>query len=233
LDDLDIHQFILNLIFGNTLGIYYFVFVLFYLYAFSLLLRRIPNRWVLVFWGASLILLLLFVKKPYPENLSFFQLLRHPFFHLFSYLTGWIYSLHYQRINSLIKRNMTFLLITLVLLDAVIFIGTGMNGERLNSFPMLMQFHIYLFVALLLTIGTKPTKHQEVVLKISSYSYGIYLLHFPIVRSCQFFLYPDKSGDYSFPYAFVSWIVGLSVSMIIIVAIRKILGRHSVYLVGC
>jgi membrane-bound acyltransferase YfiQ involved in biofilm formation len=87
-------------------------------------------------------------------------------------------------------------------------------------------------IALLLIIGIKTTKYQKQIQFFSNYSYGIYLLHFPIVRSCQL-LYPEIAADYSFWYAFVSWSAGISISVFIIFAIKKITRRYSVYLVGC
>jgi len=232
LEDLNIHQFMLNLIFGNTLGIYYFIFVLFYLYAFSLLLRLTPNRWVLAIWMTSFILLALFVKKICPQNLSFFQLLRHPSFHLFSYLTGWVVALYYEKIFSAARKHFAAFFLTFLFLAVVVLIWTRTGGGSFDSSPIFGQFYIYLFMGLLFIVGTKPATHQGVIQKLSDYSYGIYLLHFPVVQGCQL-LYPEHSQDFSFPHSLVSWIAGIFVSLLIIAAIKKIAGRGSVYLVGC
>jgi surface polysaccharide O-acyltransferase-like enzyme len=231
LENLDAKQLIFNLIFGNTLGIYYFIFVLLYLYAFSLILRRIPDKWVLVIWGISFFLLLFFVKNIFLHGHSFFVLFRHPSFHLFSYLTGWIFSLYYQKVTSIVRQHLTVLFLTFIIVDMALLAFTRMDGRDFNSFPILAQFHIYIFIVLLLILGMKTVKYQPIIHFFSNHSYGIYLLHFPIVRSCQL-LYPEIAVDYSFRYAFVAWLAGVSISVFIIFAIKKLSGRYSVYLVG-
>lgn len=232
LENLDIKQLIFNLVFGNTVGIYYFIFVLFYLYAFSIILRHIPDRWILVIWGASFILLLLFVNRIFWDGQSLFVLFRHPSFHLFSYLTGWIFYLHYQKIITVVKKHLAVFMLTVIISDIILLAFTRMDGGSFNSFPVLAQFHIYFCIIFLLILGIKNTNNQKVTQFLSDYSYGIYLLHFPVVRGCQLF-YPEIAADYSFWYAFVSWSAGLLISIFIIFAIKKITGRYSVHLVGC
>jgi surface polysaccharide O-acyltransferase-like enzyme len=232
LENLDAKQLIFNLVFGNTLGIYYFIFVLLYLYAFSLILRHIPDKWVLVIWGISIFLTLFFVKKVVLQGYSLFVLFRHPFFHCLSYLTGWIFFLYYQKITSIVKQHLTVIFLTFIILDIALLTFSRMNGGSFNLFPILTQFHIYICITLLLILGIKTTKYQKIIQFFSDYSYGIYLLHFPIVRSCQLF-YPEIAADFSFSYAFVSWSAGVSISVFIIFAIKKIAGRYSIYLVGC
>ncbi len=232
LEHLAAKQLIFNLIFGNTLAIYYFIFVLFYLYAFSLFLRRIPDKWVLVIWGISIFLTLLFVKQVILQGSSLFIIFRHPFIHCLSYLSGWVFFLYYQKITSIVKQHLTIVFFTLIILDIMLLTFTRIDGGSFDSFPILTQLYIYMCIALLLVIGIKTTKYQKIIQFFSNYSYGIYLLHFPIVRSCQL-LYPEIAADYSFKYAFVSWSAGVSISVFIIFVIKKITGRYSVYLVGC
>lgn len=231
LENLNAKQLIFNLIFGNTLGIYYFIFVLFYLYAFSLILRRIQNKWVLAIWTASFFLLLFFVKNIFLHGHSLFVLFRHPSFHLFSYLTGWIFFVYYQKITSIVRQHLTVFFLTFIILDIVLLTFSRMGGGNFNSFPILAQFHIYICITLLLILGMKGTKYKQIIQFFSNWSYGIYLLHFPVVRGCQL-LYPEITADYSFWYAFVSWSAGVSISVFIIYVIKKITGRYSIYLVG-
>lgn len=231
LADLDAQQLLFNLAFGNTLGIYYFVFVLFYLYLFSLLLRRIDAMWVLVMWGASFLLLLFFVEKVVFQGHSLLVLFRHPYFHLFSYLSGWVYCLYRTQIISMVKSRLLLIMITILMFDIVNFLFAGMHGGSFVPSLLLTQLHIYLFIALLLLIGIKTIKFQKTIQFFSNCSFGIYLLHFPIVRSCQL-VYPEIAADYSFWYAFIAWFTGVSISVLLILAIKKIAGRYSVHLVG-
>ena len=232
LENLDAGQLIHNLVFGDTLGIYFFVFVLFYLFAASLVLRHIPDKWVLGLWGISALLLLLFVKVLVGYGMSFFLLLRHPFLHLFAYLSGWVFSLHYEKICSCLKKYRVGVVYGGIILVAVVLVYTRMGGNHFSSFPILTQFFIYACLTVLITVGMWMTKFQGGIQFVSNCSYGIYLLHFPIVRACQS-VYPEISIDYSFVYAFVSWIVGTAGSILIIFIVQKLSGRYSRYLIGC
>jgi peptidoglycan/LPS O-acetylase OafA/YrhL len=232
LKNLDAGQLIYNLIFGNTFGIYYYVSVLLYLYAASLVLRHVSDKWVLGLWGIAALLLLLFVKVLVGYGMSFFLMLRHPFFHLFAYLSGWVFSLHYEAIGSFLKKRRFGVVGGGSALVVIILVYTRLYGNHFSSFPILTQFFIYACLTVLITVGMWMTKFQGGIQFVSNCSYGIYLLHFPIVRACQS-VYPEISIDYSFVYAFVSWIVGTAGSILIIFIVQKLSGRYSRYLIGC
>jgi peptidoglycan/LPS O-acetylase OafA/YrhL len=232
LKNLDAGQLIYNLIFGNTLGIYFFVFVLFYLFTGSLVLRHVHGKWVLGLWGLSALLLLVFVKGLVGYGMSFFLMLRHPFFHLFAYMSGWVFSLYYETVESFLKQYRVGVICGGVVLVAIILVFTRMGGNHFSSFPILTQFYIYTCVTLLITVGISLGKFQGAIQFVSNASYGIYLLHFPIVRACQS-VYPELSVNYSFVYAFVSWCVGIAGSICLIYVVRKLSGRYSRYLIGC
>lgn len=232
LEDLGAKQLLYNLMFGNTVGIYYFIFVLFYLYSFSLFLRLISRNSVFVIWGLSLLLLLLFVKILILEGYSFFALLRHPFFHSFSYLSGYVYCLYYRNIRAFLKNHIITFMFILSLLDTTLIAITRVNGKSFSSYPIITQLHIYIFICLLIIVGINSTKFTSIIRLLSNYSYGIFLLHFPIVRGCQLF-YPEIATDYSFSYAFISWFAGVSISILLILVIRKVAGSYAKYIVGC
>ncbi|MHB8138224.1 MAG: acyltransferase family protein [Smithellaceae bacterium] len=233
LKNLDAGGLIYNLVFGNTLGIYYYVFVLFYLFAGSLVLRHVPGKWVLGLWGLSALLLLAFVKGWIGFGMSsMFMIFRHPFFHLFAYLSGWVFSLYYETAGSLLKQYRAGVICGGIVLVAIILVFTRMGGNHFSSFPILTQLYIYICITLLITAGMWIHKFQAGIRFFSNASYGIYLLHFPIVRACQS-AYPEISVDYSFVYAFVSWCVGIAGSILIIFMVQKLSGRYSRYLVGC
>jgi peptidoglycan/LPS O-acetylase OafA/YrhL len=233
LKNLDAGQLIYNLIFGNTLGIYYYVFVLFYLFAGSLVLRHMPGKWVLGLWGLSALLLLAFVKGLIGFGMSsMFLIFRHPFFHLFAYMSGWVFSLYYETVGSLLKQYRVGVICGSVVLVAIILVFTRMGGNHFSSFPILTQFYIYTCVTLLITAGMWIHKFQVGIRFISNASYGIYLLHFPVVRACQS-VYPEISAGYSFVYAFVAWCAAIAGSILIIFMVQKLSGRYSRYLIGC
>lgn len=233
LENLSPGQLAYNLIFGDTVGIYYFVFVIFYLFAGSFLLRHVPPKWVFVLWGLSAILLILFVKVwRFGEGTSFFLFLRHPFFHLFAYLSGWTYALHYERAGSFLKKYGAAVFCIGMALMLTILVYTRVDNNNFNSYPILAQLYIYTCIMLLSVAGMRNRTFQGGIHFISDRSYGIFLLHFPFVRACQL-VYPEISAHYSFVYAFISWCGGIAGSLLIIFIVQKLSGRYSKYLVGC
>jgi len=232
LENLDARQLIFNLFFGSTLGIYYFVFVLLYLYIFSLVLRKIPDKWILVIWGISICLTLVFAIKVFTPDYPFFRYVRHPFVHSLPYLTGWIFFLYYEAISEFVKKNVRVIVFTCIILDVIILAYSRMDGGCLISFPTLTQFQIYISIALLLIIGMTTMKLQKGIQFVSDCSYGIYLLHFPIVRACQL-VFPEGFQNYSFMFAFLAWCAGTAGSILLIYGVRKLSGQNSRYLVGC
>jgi peptidoglycan/LPS O-acetylase OafA/YrhL len=232
LENLHASLLIRNLIFCDTLGIYYYIFVLLYLFAFALVFRKMPDKWVLALWGLSALLLLAFVKGQIGFAMSsMFLIIRHPCFHLFGFLSGWVFSLYYKPVGSLLRQYPKQLICGGLFLIVAILGYTRMNGN-FSSFPVLTQVFIYTWIAVLVTAGMKAAKLQGAVQFISNCSYGIYLLHLPVVRACQSF-YPELSSDYTFGVALVSWCGGLAGSILIIRIVQKISGPYSRYLVGC
>jgi len=232
LENLNASLLIHNLIFCDTLRIYYYIFVLLYLFAGGLFLRKLPDKWTLALWGLSALLLIAFVKGRIGFATSSMSLIfRHPCFHLFGFLSGWVFSLYYQPVGSFLKQYRTRLISGGLLLTAAVLVYTRMNGN-FASFPILTQVFIYTWMTVLVTAGMQETKLQGVIVFISNCSYGIYLLHLPIVRACQSF-YPAWSADYSFIPELVSWCSGLAGSILIIRVAQKICGPNSRYLIGC
>jgi len=234
LKDLDAGLLVYNLIIGDTLGAYWFVFVLLYLFAGSLVLRLIPDRWVWGLWGLSALLLLFFVKVWAVGGMSFTLFIRHPFFYLFDYLSGWIFSLKYESISLFLKKHGAAIFFSgIVPASAFLFlIITRIDGYNFFSFPILTQLYICLCITLLIIAGMRITKFQGMIQFVSNRSYGIYLLHFPIICACHS-VYSEWPVDYSPLYASVSWCVGLAGSILIIFIIQKLSGRYSKYLIGC
>src|SRR5690606_38172819 len=152
---------------------------------------------------------------------SMFLIFRHPFFHLFAYMSGWVFSLYYETTGSLLKQYRVGVICVGAVLVAISLVLTRIGDNHFSLLQIITQFYIYTCVILLITAGISREKFQGAVQFVSNASYGIYLLHFPIVRACQS-VYPEISADYSFVYAFVSWCVGIAGSILIIVIVQKL-----------
>ncbi len=240
LGQLSMKQFALNLVAGNTIGIYYFIFVLFYLYAFSLVFRKLPVKWVWAVWLISLLCLWLFVERIYipslglnyiiPDNIFGF-LMRHPFYWFFPYMTGWMISLYYKNICTFVDANAILAIFISASFIVIFHLCSNVFGEGLREFPVIDQTTIYLKICLFFCVGIKISKSTAVVRYFSDNTFGIYLVHFPIVKSAQASL-AAYSVSYLFLSTVMSWTAAVVLSLVIIQFFKKMAGRYSVYFIG-
>jgi len=231
----DLSEIVFNLVFGNVIGIYYFVFVILYLFGFSLLIRRLPVFFIWSIWGSTVVLTILFyIYLPFfipvgPKHFFFF-LMRHPCVHLLPYLTGWLFSVYYQHIRAFLKHNFNLLLPVLIIFDTILIIIVQFV-DTFTIRQLIIQVHIYLFIFFLFLFGIERSRLKAVVSFLSQNTYGIFLIHFPIVRSIQE-LFLEAPAEFSFQALFVSWVAGLLGSLIVIEVFKRVLGKLSFYLVG-
>jgi|GEM_PF-1947580 len=181
-----------DLAFANAVGIYYFVFVIAYLYAFSFILKRLPPAAIFWIWIVSLILLALFffnilIFMPVSPRWFFFVLLRCPILYLPFYLAGWLCDLHRHALQKAMYRGNKrawIILAALLIMDALTIwrctIATDFACKQIA-----IQFHIALTLAWLSVLAFMPNHTPRSILFLSRQSYAIFLLHFPIVRALQ------------------------------------------------
>lgn len=235
LNDLTFNRFLFNITFGNILGVYYYIFVILYLYFFSLLLRKLSNTIIALLWCCSIGTTILFYTNltlffPPPQNRFFFYLMRHPIVHILPYLTGWFVSLHYERIIAFIKKRYNVQLIILCLLN-ICLLTLNQFIKTFAYSQLIIQIQIYCSILFLCVIGKHYFKSNKIIIFLSKNSYGIFLIHFPIVRAVQTFA-PEITLNFSMKYSFIAFIAGICGSIIIISIGRKIIGKYSKYLIG-
>lgn len=235
LSQISFSEFLSNLIFGNTIGIYYFVFVILYLYALSFIFKKLPIHMIHILWivsGAGVYLfythLTFFV--PVSPDIFIFTLTRHPSVTLFPYLSGWIFSLHFFKIRTFLSNHFKVGLLCVVIIDVVAFVVTQQIPSPITA-QLAVQFHIYFFMLLLIFLGLKSSKMDNLVVYFSRNSYGIYLVHFPIVRGFQA-LYPDITKDFSLVYSSLALCIGTIGAVVVVAVIKRLTGKYSFYIVG-
>ena len=224
---LTVPSFLFNLFFGNVLGIYYYIFVILYLYCLSLLLRKLSDTIFVICWLVCFGTTILFYTNlklffPSSQNQFFFYLMRHPLIHLLPYLTGWLFSLYYKKI-IFIKNYYQFVLLMILCLLCNQFVVAWVWSQ------LLTQVQIYFTILFLCLLGRNWQNNQ--IIFLSQSSYGIFLLHFPIVRAVQG-LVPHITLDFSLGYALAAFMTGLGGSIMIIKLCQRIIGKYSIYLIG-
>lgn len=237
-------RIITDLLFGNTIGIYYFVFVISYLYAFSFILRLLSRGLVLAIWFViigltvwfclePLLFIPLFLKQVLPKTYYelYFILLRHPCVHLFFYLTGWVVSLFYDYVRYALKKGFVPFIVLALAADiaALYIIHRAYNGFSLKQ--LTIQAHIILTLLCILVVGVKQRFWVSAVDYLSRNTYAIFLVHLPFVRLIQSW-FPAITVRYSPIYSNLAWLGGIVGSIIVITVVKLLFRKYSPYIVG-
>jgi surface polysaccharide O-acyltransferase-like enzyme len=236
-------EVIYDLATGHAVGIFYFVFLISYLYAFSFALRRCRAGLVWAIWVGSVLLTIIFYLIPFlflpdylfrlappgPENF-FFVVMRHPYVYATFYLSGWVVSLSYDGIRAFLQRRALPVLVLVGAADlAVLFSLTRASG--FTPVQLHIQLHVVLMIVLLLALGTRGLPGRRAVEFLSRNTYGVFLIHLPFVRSFQG-LFPRITWDFSPLHSIGAWGAGVVGSLLVIVLAKLVLGRYSPHVVG-
>jgi peptidoglycan/LPS O-acetylase OafA/YrhL len=232
-----------DLLTGHAVGIFYFVFLISYLYAFSFLLRLCRTGFVWGLWLAFVLLTVLFylapllflpdflfrLAPPGPANF-FFVVMRHPCVYAVFYLSGWVFSLSYAAIRGFLRKRAGAVLALAAAADlAVLFALTRASG--FSPVQLLIQLHIALMIVLLLVLGIVGFPARRAVEFLSRNTYGLFLIHLPFVRSFQG-LFPHVTSDFSPLHSVGAWSTGVAGSLLAIVLAKLVFSKYSPYLVG-
>ncbi|MBN1655154.1 MAG: acyltransferase family protein [Deltaproteobacteria bacterium] len=233
-----------DLLFGNAIGIYYFVFVISYLYAFSFLLRLCSSGMVLGLWFLSAALTVWFYLNPLnfiPAILKqilpkeyyelYFILLRHPCVHLLFYLSGWAVNLYYDRIRPALSRNFIPLVAAAVAADIIALYVIHRSRAHFSLWQLTIQVHIALTLLCVMAVGIKGRFRVFFVDYLSRNTYAIFLLHFPFVRMIQN-LFPEITVRFSLFHSSFAWLGGLFGSVVVITIAKLVFRKYSPYIVG-
>jgi peptidoglycan/LPS O-acetylase OafA/YrhL len=233
-----------DLLLGNTIGIYYFVFVIIYLYAFSFVLRLLSARTILALWVCTIVLTIVFYLNPFiwvPTSLKpvlprgtfelFFIVMRHPCVHVFFYMSGWAANLYYPRIRPFLAKCFTPFLSIAILADIVVLYFIYQPKLDYSPKQLMIQVHVILTISSLLLLGIRKKFFISAVEYLSRNSYGIFLVHFPFVRYVQR-LFPEATARFSFSYSTLVWLGGIVGSIVVIEIAKIVLRKYSPYVVG-
>lgn len=233
-----------DLLFGNTIGIYYYVFVISYLYAFSFVLRLMSRGMILSLWvltiGVTVWFYLepfrfipLFLKRVLPAEYYelYFVLLRHPCVHLFFYLTGWVVSLFYERLRYALSRGFIPIVVIACAADVVALYIIHRAYDDFSLKQLTIQVHIILTLLCLLVIGIRKRFWVATVDYLSRNSYAIFLVHLPFVRLIQSW-FPTITVRYSPIHSNLAWLGGIAGSILVIALVKFVFRKFSPYVVG-
>lgn len=209
---------------GRTLGIYYFVALILFLYAGSLWWRHWPTRPLYALWTLCGIGSLLTLNGPRP-------VLTMVVVGMFMYLTGWILSLHYATLRPWLRQQSGVLLALALTVEIAYTALIIRIPSHSPWYPPLTLAHYHAILLGLAVVGIRWPRDSRAIRFLSEASYAIYLLHFPILRAIQY-AYVTEQNAHLLRAALVPWILATGATVLLILLLRKILGRASFYLIG-
>lgn len=221
--------------FGQTGNIYYFIFVIGYLYTFSLWLRHWPLRWISVLWCVELLSMIVFYARlqwfmPKAPDLFWPVLFRHPIVHTLPYLTGWLVAVHYDRIRSWLAGRARGIVVGVFVAD-VFLVGLLQVVSQNPWVKYLTQIHIYVWLFGLICTGIRFPSRSRTIRFLSASSYAIYLIHFPLTCAVAE-LWKGGPFEGSVLAIVVTWSTALIATVMIIVGFQRLLGKRSRVLIG-
>lgn len=171
-----------NIVMGTFIG--YFIFIIFQFYVLHYLVVRFkPSmKWLLPVSLLTMAVHLSFMKMNIPFVHEHQALLKLPFTAWFGYFTiAYIIGKHYKKLQQelLTYRWLTLILAALSVLYFYFSFESGnarINSLRLDLFPVVLSFS-----AAILAWG-QLIPNFRIIQFISNYSFGIYLLHWQVLR---------------------------------------------------
>ena len=214
----------LNAVIGDFHG--YFVLIIFQFYILHLLLHRFLKKWnPKVVLSVSLLInisYLAYFNFSTPPSFLFAEYIwtRYywvPFLGWIFYFTlGYYCGYYYENFLALIKKYKNVILIAPVFSTGILLFLYHSELVSVHSSKRIdIIFHTTVLSLFLFYVTNRLRKIPEFLIKISQYSFGIYLLHMFYISVADFIyqLYPVKMGIY---YIFLLFFSSLILSMLTI-----------------
>jgi surface polysaccharide O-acyltransferase-like enzyme len=213
-----------DLLFGSSMGPYYYVFVILGLVLVTPLFAMLGRR-------AQVGVLCLLVAAQWWVDAasgmltSFFWHLRNPLLWWAYFATGWILRTAYDPVRSLLQSQRPLALAISVVLVAVLSALSGFAEARLIV-RTAAWLNIYAICALIFVAACGSERVPTALRTLSDASYPIYLLHmFFVLTAVELFPLPPRS--FALLPVLLTWAAGILGSISIIGALKAMLGNRS------
>ena len=220
---------------GRTLGIYYFVVLILGLYLFSLWLRRWPTPWIVILWTvvglrwltSSIESLNALGRTAAPMRPVVGVIVASTFM----YLMGWLLSLRYSDLRPFLRRHSGWLIGVALVVEVMGMLLIMRIPADDPWYPSITCAHFVAVFVGLMGVGLGWPAQVPAIRFLSNASYAIYLLHFPILRAIQY-TYVNEQNLMQARSMLIPWVLSLGGTVLLVLALKRILGRYSRCLIG-
>jgi surface polysaccharide O-acyltransferase-like enzyme len=213
----------LDLLFGSSMGPFYYVFVITILVAFTPLFARLP-AWLLAVSCLVALGTQWYVDVIGTQLIMFFQF-RSPFLWWAYFLIGWLVRLRHAQIERLALAHRLPAALVLAAAIAVLSTVSGSGGSQ-ETVRTAAWLNIYAILAALYLAGAGRRQSPPALRFLSDATYGIFLLHLFFVTAVAPHFPPAPLRAELIPIA-IPWLAGAAGSLATIVALRRLLGKRS------
>jgi surface polysaccharide O-acyltransferase-like enzyme len=213
-----------DLLFGSSMGPYYYVFVIFGLVLVTPLFARLGRR-AQVAVLCALVAAQWWVDAASGMLGSFFWHLRNPLLWWAYFATGWMLRPFYDPLRDFVRSRRTFALALCGAAVVLLSVLSGLTEPRLLV-RTAAWLNIYAICALIFITACGCERVPSPLRALSDASYPIYLLHiFFVLAAAEMFSLPARS--FAPLPTMLTWAAGVLGSISIIAALKLMLGDRS------
>jgi peptidoglycan/LPS O-acetylase OafA/YrhL len=217
-------SWVTDLLYGASMGPYYFVFLIVGLVFATPVFARLSDR------GMALTTVLLLAAQWWYDAaagvyLSFFWAVRNPLMWWAYFAVGWLVRRHHAAILAWLTPRRGWILPVLIGLVLALSAASGLDGPRVFV-RTAVWLDVYATCALIFAATAGRESIPTAVRYLSEASYTIYLLHIVFILVAAEFVPPTPLRTEWLPIV-VPWAAGLFGSLAVIAGLRALLGRHS------
>jgi surface polysaccharide O-acyltransferase-like enzyme len=213
-----------DLLFGASLGPYYYVFIITGLVLVTPLFAELPDR-AMAILAVALVAVQWYVDAASGMLLPFFWHLRNPLLWWGYFAVGWLLRVHYDAVLAWVLPRRRGLIAAFALLVAIFSGVSGLAGPRLLV-RTAAWLDVYAICALIFTLFCGRQQVAPAMRYLSDTTYPIYLLHMFFVL-VALDLFPPAPRHASLLPILVPWVAGVLGSISVIGALQAALGKRS------
>jgi len=217
-------SWVTDILFGASLGPYYFVFLIVGLVIATPVFALLSPRGIAV---ATLVLLVAqwWTDAAVGYILPFFWTVRNPLMWWAYFVVGWMIRQHHAAIVAWIVPRRRLIVAILVGLVACLSLASGFEGPRLFVRSAAWA-DIYAICALIFVSTAGRGRTSWALQYLSEASYSIFLVHIVFVLAVVEKL-PQPFRQMDFASISLAWMAGLFGSLFLIAGLKALLGRRS------